>query len=145
MGTEKGLYVWDTGKRECVWSDDCLAVQRVRFSPGGRYLAAAGRGRVEGASDLAVYEVEGFRRLPGFECPEHEEHKEKVFHDMVFRPDEETLLVLWHRSWIWNRMPQGWYSDGADAVWEREKNLGHEALKADLLCTEVEVNRKATH
>ena len=40
-------------------------------------------------------------------------------------------------------MPQGWYSDGADAVWEREKNLGHEALKADLLCTEVEVNQGA--
>lgn len=143
LGTEKGLYVWDTERRECVWSDDCLAVQRVRFNPGGRYLAAAGRGRSEGSSDLAVYEVEGFRRLPGFEWPEHEEHKEKVFHDMVFRPDEETLLILWHRSWIWNRMPQGWYSDGADAVWEREKNLGHEALKADLLCTEVEVNRGA--
>ena len=43
LGTEKGLYVWDTRTRECVWSDDCLAVQRVRFSPGGRYLAAAGR------------------------------------------------------------------------------------------------------
>ena len=52
LGTEKRLYVWDTRTRECVWSDDCLAVQRVRFSPGGRYLAAAGRGRPEGASDL---------------------------------------------------------------------------------------------
>ena len=143
LGTEKGLYVWNTERRECVWSDDCLAVQRVRFSPGGRYLAAAGRGRAEGGSDLAVYEVEGFRCLPGFDWPEHEEHKEKVFHDMVFRPDEETLLILWHRSWIWNRMSQGWYSDGADAVWEREKNLGHKALKADLLCTEVDVNRGA--
>ena len=74
LGTEKRLYVWDARTRECVWSDDCLAVQRVRFSPGGRYLAAAGRGRPEGASDLVVYEVEGFRRLPGFDWPEHEEH-----------------------------------------------------------------------
>ena len=144
LGTEKGLYVWDTGGRECVWSDDCLAVQRVRFSPGGRYLAAAGRGRVEGTSDLAVYEVEGFRRLPGFEWPEHEEHKEKVFHDMVFRPDEETLLILWHRSWIWNRMPQGWYSDEAKAVREREERLGRDIGEGDLLCTEVEVKRGAT-
>lgn len=31
LGTEKGLYVWDTTSRECVWSDDCLAVQRIRF------------------------------------------------------------------------------------------------------------------
>ena len=63
----------------------------------GRYLAAAGRGRPEGASDLVVYQVDGFRRLPGFDWPEHEEHKEKVFHDLMFRPDEETLLVLWER------------------------------------------------
>ena len=143
LGTEKGLYVWDTRTRECVWSDDCLAVQRVRFSPGGRYLAAAGRGRPQGASDLAVYEVEGFRRLPGFDWPEHEEHKEKVFHDLMFRPDEETLLILWHRSWIWNRMSQGWDDDEAEAVKEREKELGHETNRADLLCTEVDVNRGA--
>jgi len=144
LGTEKGLYVWDTRTRECVWSDDCLAVQRVRFSPGGRYLAAAGRGRAEGSSDLAVYEVEGFRRLPGFDWPEHEEHKEKVFHDMVFRPDEETLLILWHRSWIWNRMSQGWYSDEAKAVREREERLGRDIGEGDLPCTEVEVKRGAT-
>mgnify|MGYP000559377793 FL=1 len=143
LGTEKRLYVWDTRTRECVWSDDCLAVQRVRFSPGGRYLAAAGRGRPDGASDLAVYEVDGFRRLPGFDWPEHEEHKEKVFHDLMFRPDEETLLILWHRSWIWNRMSQGWDDDEAEAVKEREKELGHETNRADLLCTEVDVNRGA--
>nr|WP_315102885.1 hypothetical protein [uncultured Fretibacterium sp.] len=134
LGTEKRLYVWDTRTRECVWSDDCLAVQRVRFSPSGRYLASAGRGRAEGASDLAVYEVEGFRRLPGFDWPEHEEHKEKVFHDMMFRPDEGTLLVLWHRSWIWNRI--GWYSDEAEVVREREKKLGHYLDTVDLFYTE---------
>ena len=139
LGTEKGLYVWDTRMRECVWSDDCLAVQRVRFSPGGRYLAAAGRGRPEGASDLAVYEVNGFRRLPGLDWPEHEEHKEKVFHDMAFRPNEETLLVLWHQSWVWNRMSQGWCSREAERIREREKSLGHETALADLLCTEVDV------
>ena len=143
LGTEKGLYVWDASARKCVWSDDCLAVQRVRFSPSGRYLAAAGRGRPEGASDLAVYEVDGFRRLSGFDWPEHEEHKEKVFHDLMFRPDEETLLVLWHRSWIWNRMSQGWSSDEAEVVEEREKELGHKTNRADLLCTEVDVNRGA--
>ena len=137
LGTEKGLYVWDTRTRECVWSDDCLAVQRVRFSPSGRYLAAAGRGRPEGASDLAVYEVEGFRRLPGFDWPEHEEHKEKVFHDMAFRPDEETLLVLWHRSWIWYRI--GWSSDEARSIQEREESLGHDTGKADLFCSKIEL------
>ena len=143
LGTEKGLYVWDTRTRECVWSDDCLAVQRVRFSPSGRYLAAAGRGRPEGASDLVVYQVDGFRRLPGFDWPEHEEHKEKVFHDLMFRPDEETLLILWHRSWIWNRMSQGWDNDEAKVVKEREEELGHKTNRADLLCTEVDVNRGA--
>jgi len=139
LGTEKRLYVWDTRTRECVWSNDCLAVQRVRFSPGGRYLAAAGRGRPQGASDLAVYEVNGFRRLPGLDWPEHEEHKEKVFHDMAFRPNEETLLVLWHQSWVWNRMSQGWCSREAERIREREKSLGHETALADLLCTEVDV------
>ena len=143
LGTEKRLYVWDTRTRECVWSDDCLAVQRVRFSPGGRYLAAAGRGRPEGASDLVVYQVDGFMRLPGFDWPEHEEHKEKVFHDLMFRPDEETLLVLWHRSWVWNRMPQGWYSNEAKVVEDREESLGHKTDKADLLCTEVNVDKRA--
>ena len=143
LGTEKRLYVWDTRTRECVWSDDCLAVQWVRFSPGGRYLAVAGRGRPEGASDLVVYQVDGFMRLPGFDWPEHEEHKEKVFHDLMFRPDEETLLVLWHRSWIWNRMPQGWYSNEAKVVEDREESLGHKTDKADLLCTEVNVDKRA--
>ena len=142
LGTEKGLYVWDTRTRECVWSDDCLAVQRVRFSPGGRYLAAAGRGRPDGASDLAVYEVDGFRRLPGFDWPEHEEHKEKVFHDLMFRPDEETLLILWHRSWIWNRMSQGWDNDEAEAVKEREKELGHYLDTVDLFCTEGNMKKR---
>ena len=137
LGTEKRLYVWDTRTRECVWSDDCLAVQRVRFSPGGRYLAAAGRGRPEGASDLVVYEVDGFRRLPGFDWPEHEEHKEKVFHDMMFRPDEETLLVLWHRTWIWYRI--GWSSDEARSIQEREESLGHDTGKADLFCSKIEL------
>nr|WP_314719233.1 hypothetical protein [uncultured Fretibacterium sp.] len=141
LGTEKRLYVWDTRTRECVWSDDCLAVQRVRFSPGGRYLAAAGRGRPEGASDLVVYQVDGFRRLPGFDWPEHEEHKEKVFHDLMFRPDEETLLVLWHRSWIWNRM--GWSSNEAEAIKTREESLGYNTGEGELLCTEMAVNQGA--
>ena len=74
---------------------------------------------------------------------EHEEHKEKVFHDLMFRPDEETLLILWHRSWIWNRMSQGRDNDEAEAVKEREEELGHETNRADLLCTEVNVNRGA--
>ena len=139
LGTEKRLYVWDTRTRECVWSDDCLAVQRVRFSPGGRYLAAAGRGRPEGASDLVVYQVDGFRRLPGFDWPEHEEHKEKVFHDVMFRPDEETLLVLWHRTWIWNRI--GWSSDEAEAVEATEESLGHKPGRADLLCSQCIIQR----
>ena len=139
LGTEKRLYVWDARTRECVWSDDCLAVQRVRFSPGGRYLAAAGRGRPEGASDLVVYQVDGFRRLPGFDWPEHEEHKEKVFHDVMFRPDEETLLVLWHRTWIWNRI--GWYSDEAEAVEATEESLGHKPGRADLLCSQCIIQK----
>ena len=80
-------------------------------------------------------------RLPGFNWPEHEEHKEKVFHDMVFRPDEETLLVLWHRSWIWNRM--GWSSNEAEAIKTREESLGYNTGEGELLCTEMAVNQGA--
>ena len=36
LGTEKRLYVWDTRTRECVWSDDCLAVQ-YELVPGLMY------------------------------------------------------------------------------------------------------------
>ena len=109
----------------------------MRFSPGGRYLAAAGRGRPQGASDLVVYQVDGFRRLPGFDWPEHEKHKEKVFHDLMFRPDEETLLVLWHRTWVWYRI--GWSSDEARSIQEREESLGHDTGEADLFCSEIEL------
>ena len=70
------------------------------------------------------------------------EHKEKVFHDLMFRPDEETLLILWHRSWIWNRMSQGWDNDEAEAVKEREKELGHYLDTVDLFCTEGNMKKR---
>lgn len=40
-------------------------------------------------------------------------------------------------------MSQGWDNDEAEAVKEREKELGHKTNRADLLCTEVDVNRGA--
>ncbi|MDR2137886.1 MAG: hypothetical protein LBO68_06315, partial [Synergistaceae bacterium] len=78
VGANDGVSVWDAESRQCVWSDDSIVVQRVRFSPSGRYLAAAGRGVPEGTSDLAVFEVDGFRRLPGFDWPEEDLRKEKI-------------------------------------------------------------------
>jgi hypothetical protein len=105
VAAEDGLSVWDVKSRQCVWSDDSIvAVRRVRFSPDGRYLAAAGRGAPEGASDLAVFEMNEFRRLPGFDWPEEDLRKKKTFHDLSFRPDEQSLLVAWHQDWDWNRM-----------------------------------------
>ena len=64
-----------------------------------------------------------------------------MFHDLVFRPDEETLLVLWHRSWIWNRM--GWSSNEAEAIKTREESLGYNTGEGELLCTEMAVNQGA--
>jgi WD40 repeat protein len=104
VGATDGLSVWDAESRECVWSDDSVAAQRVRFSPSGKYLAAAGRGVPDGSSDLAVYEVDGFRRLPGFNWPEEDLRKEKIFHDLAFRSDEKSLLAAWHRERDWDQM-----------------------------------------
>ncbi|MDR2137361.1 MAG: hypothetical protein LBO68_03645, partial [Synergistaceae bacterium] len=35
---------------------------------------------------------------------EEDLRKEKIFHDLVFRPDERSLLAAWHRDWDWDQM-----------------------------------------
>lgn len=40
-------------------------------------------------------------------------------------------------------MSQGWYSNEAKVVEDREESLGHKTDKADLLCTEVNVDKRA--
>ena len=40
-------------------------------------------------------------------------------------------------------MPQGWYGDEADAVREREKDLGHDLDTVDLFCTEGNIKKNA--
>jgi WD40 repeat protein len=116
VGANDGLSVWDAELRQCIWSDDSIAVQRVRFSPSGKYLAAVGRGMPEGASDLAVFEVDGFRRLPGFDWSEEDLRKEKIFHDLVFRPDEKSLLAAWHQEWDWDQMTR----DERGTLWGKD-------------------------
>gem|GEM_PF-5241209 len=139
IGAEKGLYVWDAETQECVWSDDALRkVHRVRFSPSGKYLAAGGRGVPEGSSDIAVYEVEGFKRLPEIEMLEEDLTQEKIFHDIAFRPDEKSVLAAWHKDWDWEQVPGGYY--GEDAFMRRNEEIitsnGIRKILKDLICTE---------
>ena len=47
--------------------------------------------------------------------------------------------MLWHRTWIWNRI--GWYSDEAEAVEAMEESLGHKPGRADLLCSQCIIQR----
>lgn len=99
LGTQKGVFVWDTDSRQCVWSDDVLSAQRVRFSPSGQYLAIAGRNPDRERSDIAVFEVENFRRLLGFDLIQEDLSKDKTFHDISFREEEKILSVLWNEDW----------------------------------------------
>jgi hypothetical protein len=141
VGTKSGLSVWDAESQQCVWSDDSVAVQRVRFSLSGKYLAAAGRGIPEGSSDLAVFEVNGFRRIPNFDWPEEDLRKEKIIHDIGFRPDEKSLLIAWHREWDWKQMSH----EAALALRRKEsdeaRNIASEdnGKKLDLICTELDI------
>jgi len=146
IGAKDGVSVWDAESRQCVWSDDNVApAQRVRFSPGGRYLAAAGRGAPEGASDLAVFEVEGFRRLPGFNWPEEDLQKKRTFHDLAFRPDEKSLLAAWHRDWDWDQVPGGFIGKAAVAIRVQEieealkKNPSLQDRDLPFFCTELDM------
>ena len=146
IGTEKSLSVWDAETRECIWSDASLRkVRRIRFSQSGKYLAAGGRGVPEGSSDIAVYEVEGFKRLPGVELPEEDLTKEKLFHDFAFRPDENSLLVAWHKNWDWEQMPGGYRGEEAKAIRKSETTIMPEYIelaKKDLVCTELSLEEQ---
>jgi hypothetical protein len=127
-----------------VWSDDSVAARRVRFSPSGKYLAAAGRGVQKGASDVAIFEVDGFKRLPGFDWTEEEQLKEKIIHDLMFRPDEKNLLVAWHRDWIFDQMSQTKRGELWEKDMEEQAKIPGEARvrKLELYCTELDTENK---
>ena len=143
IGAEKGLYVWDVKLQECIWSDDALRkVRRIRFSPSGKYIAAGGKGVPEGSSDIAVYEVDGFKRLPNVEMLEEDLTKEKLFHDIAFRPDEKSLLTAWHKDWDWQQIPGGYHGEEAKALRNEEKRPipeypKYSEVKKELFCTEL--------
>jgi hypothetical protein len=117
-------------------------VRRIRFSPSGKYLAAGGRGIPEGSSDIAIYEVDGFKRLHNVEMSEEDLTKEKLFHDIAFRPDEKSVLVAWHKDWDWEQIPGGYYGEEAKAIWHKEKipvpsHPEYYTVYKDLVCTEL--------
>jgi WD40 repeat protein len=134
LGTRKGIQVWDAESRRKVWSDDNLAARRVRFSGDGKHLAAAGKSLPEGVDDLAVFQVERFRRLPDFDWAGDDPRKEKVIHDLAFRPDGKNLLVAWHREWNWNQTQEGPYSEEARALRRKDGET-----KKLLTCTEINI------
>ncbi len=133
LATKKGVSVWDTDSRECVWSDDAMPVQRVRFSPSGHYLAAVGRNPDRAQSDIAVFEVQNFKRLPGFDLIQEDLSKDKIFHDISFREEEKILSVLWHEDWDWRQMTSDERSDRRRK--EDEENKKNEySGKKELFC-----------
>ena len=132
LATKKGVSVWDTDSRECVWSDDAMPAQRVRFSPSGHYLAAVGRNPDRAQSDIAVFEVENFKRLPGFDLIQEDLSKDKIFHDISFREEEKILSVLWHEDWDWWQMTSDERSDRRRK--EDEENKKNRYRKKELFC-----------
>ena len=148
LGAEEGIYVWDVDTEQCVWSDNSVGANRIYFSPSGKYLAAAGRGIPGEKSGLAVFEVNGFQRLPGFEWAGEDLAKEKIIHDIVFRPDEKSLLVAWHQDWNWSLIPGGENGEEAGVIRsqeiEEERRKGEtpansNARHRDLFCNEFEL------
>ena len=131
LATKKGVSVWDTDSRECVWSDDAMPAQRVRFSPSGHYLAAVGRNPDRAQSDIAVFEVENFKRLPGFDLIQEDLSKDKIFHDISFREEEKILSVLWHEDWDWWQMTSDERSDRRRKEDEENKLLAIEIIHVE--------------
>ena len=145
IGAVDGLSVWDADTQQCVWSDDSLrAVRRIRFSQSGKYLAAGGRGAPEGESDIAVYEVEGFRRLPEVEFIEEDLTKNKLFHDIAFRPDEKSLLLAWHKDWDWDQIPGGINGKEAINIRSQEGRMTPHGkfVEKDLIFTELSLEER---
>jgi hypothetical protein len=97
MGGDKDLTVWDVESRELLLRDETMFVRSVRFSDSGKYLAAVGTPISNDYSCVALYEVDGFKRLSQIYLePDMEPGKKTVVMDIAFRPDEKSMIYAYY-------------------------------------------------
>jgi hypothetical protein len=100
FGCESYLIVLDAESMREVFKDPTMSVNRVRFSPSGKYLAVAGTNNFRENSVVALYESDGFKRVPEVALyPGADSKRKTVVVDIVFRPDEKSLLYVYHEYW----------------------------------------------
>ena len=121
VGGVGGLYLWDLKTRTCIWSDPSISPDILRFSPNGKYLAAAKsdktrdgiiiRAGAEGEGslarlrstqglekNLAIYEVATRKRLPIYLTPQKQRDPTMVL-DIAFDARSENLHVA--SGWLY--------------------------------------------
>lgn len=102
MGGENDLSVWDVESKELLFNDTTISARSVRFSDSGKYLAAVGSPTSKDIlnSSVALYEVEGFRRVPEVALPTDTRHGRKTMVlDVAFRADEKSFVYVYYSYW----------------------------------------------
>ena len=93
----KGVAVLDAQTREQLFQDDTINAYSVRFSASGKYLAAGGIGVSDDESCIAVYEVDGFRRLSQVSIqPNARSLYTREVLDVAFRSDENSIVCVYY-------------------------------------------------
>lgn len=100
VGGMAELSVWDVATRKEVFSDPSISVYSLRFSPSGKYLAAVGTGIPNDKSCIALYEVQGFKRLSQIALSTASSREKRTIRDIAFCPGENSLIYVYYDRWI---------------------------------------------
>jgi hypothetical protein len=141
VGGYGGLTVMDSESKKQLFSDYSINVRSVCFSPDGKYLAAAGESissvdkrsrRISNdLGGLALYEVDGFRRLENVILPPESDAKRKnLVASAAFRPNG-NLLYVYCSYWDTKLLSDEERSE----LYEREGSL----LSWAPICREVDI------
>jgi WD40 repeat protein len=99
MGGENDLSVWNVESKELLFNDTTISARSVRFSDSGKYLAAVGSPTSKDIlnSCVALYEVDGFKRVQEVALPADTRHgrNTKVV-DVAFRTDEKSIIYVYY-------------------------------------------------